>query len=276
MEIQEFDPNVHYPSLLDSYKAAMEKDLELRFTEFCRNNGVSNTAFIHWLNRRGMTVTGIRHEVRERLGVIGPKVAPQYEGLPPRKLYEAIWADYKAAIVEDRSLRLSNFCKSRGVITQRMEKWMRRNNLSVIDAKMDVDSNDSDLILMNETLRKRFRLVLEKYKEALQQNHYLSLKDHCANTHTDLHQFRRWLSYNGISVRMIRTAARSRAYFAANKQRVQIQFTPNGLGLSEKLRNVTIRLTDGSCIIMDKCTVVDLCAFVVSYNQSCAKSNKNK
>lgn len=171
-------------------------------------------------------------------------------------------------------MRLSNFCKSRGVIAQRMEKWMRRNNLSVIDAKMDVDQNDSDLALMNETLRKRFRQVLEKYKEIMAYNPYYTLKDHCAHTHTDLRQFRRWLSHNGISVRMIKNAARSRAFFAASNARVQVQFTPNGGGMTEKLRSVTVRLPDGSCVMMDECTVVELCTFVVAYNQSHTQSDK--
>lgn len=269
MEIQEFDPAVRYQSLLDAYKQAIGQDFNLRFTEFCRNNGENCTAFTHWLNRRGMTITGIRHEVRKRLGIPGPKLAPQYEGLKPEAIYSAAWKDFKTALLEDHSLSLTAFCKSRGIFVTRMEKWMHRQNLTVIDAKMDAELNNRDLVLMNETLRKRFRSVLEKYKEILAYNPHLSIRDHCANTHTDHHQFQRWLRHNGITVGMIRKAVKSRAYFENSSKRVQIQFTPNGGGVTEKLRSVTVRLPDGSCVMLDECSVVELCSFVVAYNRSC-------
>ena len=268
MEIQEFDPNVRYPKLLDAYRRALETAPDLKFTEFCRDNDVTSVAFTHWLNRRGMTVGGIRSEVRRSLGLDCPQVAPKYEGMKPSELYMAIWTDFKSALQLDRSLSLTHFCKSCGVSARRMEKWMRRHNVSVMDAKMEAAGDDCGLVLMNETLRKRFRQVLDKYKELLACDLSFSLKDHCANMHTDYHQFIRWMRNNGITTGMVKKAVKSRLALGKPNRQVQLQFTPNGSSATGKLRSVTVRLPDGSCVMMDECTVVELCAFVVAFNQS--------
>ena len=266
---------MRYQSLLEAYKQELKKNLNLRFTEFCRNNGVNNTSFRHWMERRGITVSSVCREVRRSLGVHELKVAPKYEGLKPNDLYSAVWNDFKTALLEDCSLRLSVFCRSCGVKVTRMEKWLRRQNLSVIDAKMEAEQNNRDLILMNETLRKRFRHVLNKYRDLLLYSPGLSIREHCANMHTDLRQFQRWMRLNGITVDMIRKAAKTQAYFAADNRRVQIQFTPNGRSFTDRLHSVAIRLPDGLCVMMDDCNVVDLCAFVVAYSESSSRQ-KNK
>ena len=271
MEIQEIDLNERYKSCLDAYKLALEKDINLKFTEFCRNNGVSNNAIRHWMDRRGLTVLSICKEVRKRLGIQINEPIEKYRGLNTHDLYTSIWKDFNEAIREDPSLTLTAFSKHCNVRIAPLERWLRRQNLSVFDAKLELAQerqNGADLVFMNETMRKRFRRILDQYMDILSYNPYLTVKEHCERTHTDLYQFQRWMRFNGISARMLKKSARMRARFAQADKQVQIQFIPNGHGPTDKLREVTVKLPDGSCFILDKCSVIDLCSFVVTYNQS--------
>lgn len=280
MEIQEIDPKVRYQSWLDAYRLALEKDINLKFTEFCRNNGINNHAIRNWMDRHGLTVVSICKEVRERLGIPFDEPTPiaKYQGLKTHDLYSAIWKDFIEAIREDPTLTLTAFSKHCNVRFVPLQKWMRRHNLTVLDAEIELAQNrqnGADLVFMNETMRKRFRRILDQYMDILTYNPYLTVKEHCERTHTDLHQFQRWMRFNGISARLLKKSARTKARFVQADKQVQIQFIPNGHGPTDNLREVTVKLPDGSCFMLDKCSVIDLCSLVVTYNQSAKSKRKD-
>lgn len=258
-----------FSNLFDSYKLALRGNVNLRFAEFCREHEVNFNTFRHWLERKGISLLKARQEAARELFPGRFVGVEERSGKRPDDVYPAIWEDFKRALSADRSLTLARFCRDRKVKCTRMQKWMSRNCLTVLDLRVDLGIG-AEAGNFSEGAKKRFRQVVGEYKSLLADRPNLSFEQHCRNCSTDHVLIRRWMRHAGISVTMLKESARRRAGMQGHSGQVGIRFRPNGSSASGKLRSVMIQLPDGTLLSMEECTVVELCSFVVAYNDAAA------
>lgn len=262
-----YNADERFSNILEEFKRALRKDLNYHVGNFCRERDVNFNSFRHWLEHKGISIRWLRHEIARELH---PERCDEFDvphGKKTDELYQPIWDEFKQVLAEDRSASLSKFCRSKGIKYSRMLKWMSRNNLTVLDLRLDLGLG-TEVTDFTAEAKKRFRVVIEEYKKLLIDYPNLSFEQHCRNNATDYNLIRRWMRHNGISVTMLKESARMRAGMARHARHVNIKFRPNGNSVSNKLHNVMIHLPNGTLLSMEECTVLELCSFVLAYNDT--------
>jgi len=265
-----------YQDVLAGYKQAIVNDHTLSFAAFCRSYPIEIARAQHWLSRHNICISDIRSKILQENGYI--------VSLPIKKctsaIYEATWHQYIDTI-KTKNLAMALFCKLRDVPCRGMQKWMERNNLTVIDARIAagleketpvITQNDFD---MSEFKSRRLSGLLDKYKRLIKKEPTYSLRAFCKENNTSYHEMANWMNNLGVTVTQLKRAVAIGGYIPRQPKKVFIQFTPNGGSNSDRLRGVKIQMPDGNNILVQECTVLSLCSFIHQYNNDLKRGKNN-
>lgn len=261
---------------LNAYKGALEENVDLSVTEFCRERDITPNSFLGWLQRNGILVVDIKNEVRGKLGM----------PLLPKDLasqYSMVLEEYRMRLSFSPDLSVAAFCDESYVNSTAFRKWMRRNGYTVASIRKDVLGEVPTIKRhiskedFGTDAKKRFESVLEGFKKHLHKHKNAKLKEYCKAKGVDYPLMQRWMRLNGVSEKQIRIAERIRRANEAspitnmlpiNPDNVFVQFKPNGGTDGDRLKGVTIRFPDGKLLQVEECTVVSLCSFINIYDKN--------
>lgn len=126
--------NLNYASHLDAFHKALEKNLDLSLSDYCRKAGIRPEPFHHWLMRQDMSVDKLKTEVAEAIGLeIGKK--DKGDRLFPTTIFKRTVSGYRKELEEGSQISLQSYCRKRGVDYHAMRKWMTQIGLTITDIR---------------------------------------------------------------------------------------------------------------------------------------------
>lgn len=263
-----------YQDALDAYKEAVVNEPTLSFAGFCRKNRINQKGMEHWLNRNNMRISEEREKCLKEHGFIST--------LPIRKcpgaVYEETWYNYIEAI-KKQNITMALYCLQHEISCRGMQKWMERHNLTVAEARQKAGLEpDTEKGLkrgdMSDALARRMTKAMDMYKRQLRGNTKYSVKSFCKDNRIHYRCFVDWLKQIGVTEKQLKAAAILEDCVPKKRDKVFIQFTPNGGSNSDRLRGVKIQMADGNNILVQECTVISLCAFINQYNNDLKRGKK--
>lgn len=251
---------VYYQTLLEKYRHALEDNVQLTASEFCRQEGIDIARVTHWAQRHNMGLSQIKRDVLFSKGLIdSPHVHK-----PPREVYAEAWADFKKSLEEFPELTLSSYCTLHNISQVGIEKWMARRNYSVAELKNGLVCIENRFF--NKEAKKRLGGMLKQFKAALARDPDYSLRTFCQQRHIEYQMMYRYMNSLGITYTQLKQAAILEDKCPRKRRNVFVQFKPNGGTSGDKLTGVKIQMPDGSTIMVEECTVISLCSFINQYN----------
>ena len=268
--------NVRYHEvLLELFKKELEANPQLSMARFCKEHNARSKSMLNWIQRQNISIQDIKNEVLRKQGILSESECMPTSG----ELYQNLLEDFKKRLMENPQITLSGFCKERGISTTRVTKWLRRQNLTVYDIKVDCKIasgiKPTEPIEFSKGEVQRFQKCLRQYKEILFQNSHFPFSVHCHNNLVSEYRMRCWMKRMGLTVKQLQKYAALNSTVPNHPKSVFIQFKPNGGTNGDRLSGVVIKMADGTCVTVDECTVISLCSFITMYNND-QKKNKDK
>jgi len=257
--------NGFYATIIDGYRQALESNPQMYMSDFCKIKNVDLARVTHWANHHNLSLTQIKREVQFKKGLIA---SPNIEKRP-RDIYAEAWEDYQSVVRKGNNITLMAYCTLHNVNGTRMDKWLRRNNLSVTDFKnkLGLTTPTETESTLNPQTKSRLGRVLQQYKAALADNPDCKFRQFCRDKQVDYECMSRFMSAVGVTVRQLKQSAILENKCPRKRRNVFVQFKPNGGTDGDRLVGVKIQTPDGSNIMVEECTVISLCSFIVQYNR---------
>lgn len=259
--------NQIYAQLMEDYKKELLQNPTLSMTEFCIQKNLSSRNVQNWMRRKDIRVAAIRRAVFPKKYEISETPGT------PAAINHTLWNDYIEDMKKNGYIPLTNFCRDRSANIHSLSKWMKRQNLTTSDARIaagiSIDADkcmDHPFFKMSESTSRRMSRLLAEYKKLILLHGNYSMVTFCQEKNVEYKFMVRWLETLGLTVKQIKAAVVMTDKFPRKRNKVFVQFTPNGGNRADSLKGVKIQLADGANILVQECTVLSLCSFINQYN----------